>query len=156
MVDLMQGRSVDPEVQRLADAIRDAQGPEIETMSDWLTSWGEQVPPTMRDHTNADESGGDMGDMGDMGGSGHGTEDMHGFADMPGMMSAEDMQALQDAPDATFQDMWLQMMIEHHQGAVEMARTEIADGRYKPAIDLAKQIVASQSKEIETMQGILS
>jgi uncharacterized protein (DUF305 family) len=141
MVDLTMGRTLDPEVQQLADQIREAQTPEIETFADWLTGWDEKIPETMRDHTNAEQ---DMGDS------------MDGMdTDMPGMMSADDMTALENAPDADFQTMWLEMMIKHHEGAVEMAKTERADGRYKPAVDLAGNIVESQSAEIETMQDLL-
>ena len=143
MVDMTMSRDLDPEVQALADDIRAAQGPEIETFTDWLTDWDEEVPETMRDHGNA---GHDMGDMGDS---------MEGMDDMPGMMSADDMAALEDASDAEFQTMWLEMMVKHHEGAVEMAQTEAEDGQYKPAVDLADNIVSSQTEEIETMKGLL-
>lgn len=146
MVDLTQGRTLDPEVQAIAEQIREAQAPEIETFTDWLTEWDEEVPATMRDHSNAD-AGHDSGDMGDS---------MEGMdTDMAGMMSADDMTALADAPGSEFQDMWLDMMVEHHTGAVEMATTEIDDGQYKPAIDLADDIITSQTAEIETMNGLL-
>ena len=145
MVDMTMNRDLDPEVQQLAEDIRVAQGPEIETFTDWLTEWDEEVPETMRDHGNA---GHDMSDMADA---------MEGMdTDMPGMMSAEDMTALNDASDADFQTMWLEMMIEHHQGAVEMAENQTEDGQYKPAIDLAEDIASSQTTEIETMEGLLS
>lgn len=149
MVDLTAGRPLDPEVQAVADQIRAAQGPEIETFTDWLTDWDEEVPATVRDHANA---GHDMGEAGadDM------DESMGGMdSDMPGMMSADEMSALAAAPDAEFQTMWLEMMVEHHTGAVEMATTETRDGRYRPAIDLATTIIESQSAEIETMNGLL-
>ena len=145
MVDLTMKRPLDPEVAELAEKIRAAQAPEIETFTDWLTDWDEGVPETMRDHSNA---GHDMGDMG---------ESMEGMdTSMPGMMSAEDMTALEKASDEEFQTMWLEMMIEHHTGAVEMAETHVEDGRYQPAIDLAKDIMTSQNAEIETMKGLLS
>ena len=144
MVDMTVDRTLDPEVQALAEAIREAQGPEIETMTDWLTDWDEKIPETMRDHTNA---GQDMGDM---------SESMEGMDDsMPGMMSAADMKALEEASDAEFQDMWLEMMTEHHEGAVEMAKTEQKDGQYKPAIKLAGDIVIAQEAEIEKMKSML-
>ena len=146
MVDMTVGRPLDPEVTKLAEAIREAQGPEIESMTDWLTDWDEKIPATVRDHTNA---GHDMDDM-DMGDSMDGTSD-----DMPGMMSADEMAALQDASDAEFQDMWLEMMVKHHEGAVEMAKTEQEDGQYKSAIDLADSIISSQTNEIDTMQALL-
>ena len=145
MVDLTIKRDLDPEVQALAEDIRDAQGPEIETMADWLTQWGEDVPETMRDHVN---SGHDMGDMSDN------MDDM-GHDDMPGMMTSEDMDALENASDAEFQDMWLEMMIEHHEGAIEMAETEQGDGQFKDAVDLAGQIIDAQQQEIDIMRGLL-
>jgi len=148
MVDLTLDRPLDPEVQALAEDIRAAQAPEIETMADWLTGWGEPVPETVRDHANA---GHDMGDMSDtMDDMGEGTDDM------PGMMSADDMDALESASDADFQQMWLEMMVEHHEGAVEMARTEQESGRFEPAVDLAGQIIESQTTEIATMRELLA
>lgn len=145
MVDLTLDRPLDPEVQALAEDIREAQAPEIETMADWLTSWGEDVPATMRDHVNG---GHDMDDMSDnMDGMDH--------DDMPGMMTADDIDELENAGDDQFQDMWLQMMIEHHEGAVEMAEAEQEDGRFKDAVDLAGRIIDAQNQEIDTMKDLL-
>ena len=137
MVDLTLDRPLDPEVQQLVEDIRTAQAPEIEQMTDWLTAWEEPVPETMRDHANAH-------------GDGHVET-----GDMPGMMSAEQMAELEEAPDAEFQDLFLEMMIEHHEGAVEMARTEQSEGHFGPAVDLAESIESSQTEEIELMQGLL-
>ena len=139
MVDLTVDRTLDPEVQQLAEDIREAQGPEIETMSDWLQEWDEEIPDTMRDHSNAGHGMDRMGDS------------MDGMdSDMPGMMSSDDFDELENAPDSEFQTMWLEMMIEHHEGAVEMAQDQQDDGQYKPAIDLAGDVVDTQSAEIET------
>lgn len=142
MVDLTLDRPLDAEVQALAEDIRAAQAPEIETMADWLTKWGEEVPATMRDHANSDG----------------GMESIEGMDDsdqMPGMMTADDMDALENASDAEFQDMWLEMMVEHHEGAVEMAETEQDNGQFKDAVDLAGQIVDAQTEEIDTMKDLL-
>jgi uncharacterized protein (DUF305 family) len=138
MVDLTLDRPLDPEVAALAEDVRAAQAPEIEEMTDWLTAWGEPVPETVRDHANA-----------------HGDGEMD-MGDMPGMMSAEDMAALEAASDAEFQDLFLEMMIEHHEGAVDMAKDEQSDGHYAPAIDLAERIESSQTDEIELMQGLIT
>ena len=138
MVDLTLNRQLDPEVQRLAEDIREAQAPEIEQMTDWLTAWDEAVPETMRDHTNA-----------------HGEGDMEMDSDMPGMMSGEQMSELETAGDAEFQALFLDMMIEHHEGAIEMARTEQDEGAFDPATALAEAIEASQSEEISLMEGLL-
>ena len=138
MADLTRGRELSPEVEQLAAGIMEAQTPEIETMTHWLTGWEEEVPATMRDHANAE--GDDMGDMND---------------DMPGMMSQEEMEALESAPDSEFEDMWLEMMVEHHEGAIEMARTEQEHGEFADAVAMAEDIEAGQTAEITKMKGLL-
>jgi len=144
MVTLTDTRVLDPEVEQLAESIRDAQTPEVETMVDWLTAWGEKIPETSIDHSNA---GHDMGDMPSMDGT---------DTDLPGMMSAEEMQALARASDAEFQDLWLRMMVEHHQGAIAMAEVEQADGRFPDAVSLARSIETSQRAEIEQIKALLA
>lgn len=144
MVDLTVERRLDPEVTEMAEQIRAAQGPEIETFTDWLTEWDEEIPETMRDHAHAGHGESSVGDS------------MEGMdASMPGMMSAEDMTALEDAPDEDFQTMWLEMMVEHHTGAVEMASDYAKRGRFEPALALATDIMAAQTAEIETMRELL-
>ena len=46
-------------------------------------------------------------------------------------------------------------MIAHHQGAIEMAETELANGKNADALALAQAVVDTQSAEIETMQDLL-
>lgn len=137
MVDLTLGRDLDPEVAAMTEDIRAAQTPEIETMTEWLEDWGKPVPETMRDHANAHGGHADMD------------------SDMPGMMSEQEMAALEKAPDAKFQDMFLEMMIEHHRGAIEMAQTEQEEGQYAPAVELAGKIERSQQAEVEKMERLL-
>ena len=86
-------------------------------------------------------------DMGDDGG-----EAMEG---MPGMMSADEMDALAEAEGAEFDRTWLEMMVEHHEGAVEMASVEVEDGENPQAQELARAIVEAQEAEIERMQDLL-
>lgn len=135
MAQLADGRAEDPRVVDLASRIEAAQEPEIETMTGWLEEWGEPVPE------EAESSGA-------MGGMDHGGMGMEG-------MSAEDMAALEGASGAEFDRMFLQMMVEHHRGAVEMAETEIADGAYPDAVDLAREIAESQAAEIQEMETLL-
>jgi len=146
LVDLTVGRDLAPEVQALAESIRAAQAPEIETMADWLTRWGEPVPATVRDHVNADEHGDEH--------SGDEHADDTGM-DMPGMVSDEQMAELEAASDAAFQDLFLELMVEHHKGAVDMAREEQEAGRFPAAVALAEQIETAQEAEIAAMQGLL-
>lgn len=138
MVDMTAGRDLDPQVDQLVEDIRAAQAPEIDTMAAWLTGWGEPVPETPRDHGNA---------------HGDGTAEVD--PDMPGMMSENEMADLESAEGAEFQRMWLEAMIEHHQGAIEMAQAERSEGEFKPAIDLAESIETSQQQQITLMRKLL-
>ena len=74
---------------------------------------------------------------------------------MPGMMSDAQMQQLTDASGAEFDRLFLEMMIMHHQGAIEMANTEIAEGSNPEALALAESITTSQTAEITEMQQLL-
>jgi uncharacterized protein (DUF305 family) len=146
MVDMTRGRELSPEVQKLTEDIQAAQGPEIEQMADWLTDWDKPIPETMRDHANAEDD-----DT-----SGHDMEGMdHEDTDMPGMMTSEQMDELEGASGPEFEDMWLTMMIEHHEGAIEMAQDEQEDGAFGPATELAEAIERSQQAEIDHMEELL-
>ena len=127
-----------PEVKNLADKIEQAQGPEIDTMKGWLKDWGK------------DESSDDS-----MGGMDH-ESDGSGMKDMPGMMSDGDMSGLEKATGAQFDQMFLTMMIEHHTGAIEMAKTEQSKGKNADAKALAKDIEAVQTTEIADMKKLLT
>ena len=142
MVEMTRGRDLDPVVALLAEEIRSTQVPEVEQMSDWLTSWGVDVPATAIDHANAEADG-------------HAMHGMEGMDDMPGMMSADELDELESAPADEFQHRWLEMMIEHHRGAVDMARTEQADGRFPAAVRLAKAVESSQQGQIDRMEKLL-
>lgn len=128
MADLAADRSEDPQVLDLAERIRAAQAPEIDTMTSLLEKWGADVPAE-----------GSMSDM-----------------SMPGMMSADQMTALAEAQGTTFDRLFLELMTEHHQGAVEMSQTEISDGEDPQAVELARTIEADQTAEIAEMQQMLS
>lgn len=47
-------------------------------------------------------------------------------------------------------------MIEHHQGAIDAAQVEQAEGEYADAIVLAKKIESDQTAEIDTMRELLN
>lgn len=134
MADLALSRTTSPAVHDLAQQIQDAQGPEIDTMSGWLSDWEQPIPAT-------------TDGMDGMGAGSH---------TMLGMMSSKDMQDLAAASGKEFDRRWLTMMVQHHEGAIEMARTELSDGRSSAAKDLATAIVTAQQKEIGVMTGLLA
>jgi uncharacterized protein (DUF305 family) len=65
------------------------------------------------------------------------------------------MTTLQSLNGAEFDKLWLESMISHHQGAIEMAKAEIANGANVDAIGLAKSIVTAQETEIGQMKQML-
>jgi uncharacterized protein (DUF305 family) len=151
-----------PQVKDLATRIEAAQQPEIDQMSGFLRAWGAPVPDT-----NAAGMGGMNGmDHGNMSGSNmpgmsQGSGAMPGMdhgsgGGMPGMMSQQQMQQLSQAHGAAFDKMFLQMMIGHHQGAVTMSKTELADGENPDAKTLAQNIITAQQREITEMQTMLA
>ncbi|MFE0630435.1 DUF305 domain-containing protein [Streptomyces sp. NPDC058864] len=125
------------EVKALAEKIEKAQDPEIETMSGWLKTWGAKVPDAMEG-------------MPAMGGMDHGDH-----AAMPGMMGQEDMDELDGASGKDFDRVFLTMMIEHHEGAIDMAKTEQQKGSAPDATSMAGDIVTAQTAEITQMRQML-
>ncbi|MEU0946221.1 DUF305 domain-containing protein [Streptomyces canus] len=131
MAGLAADRASSAEVKDLAARIEKAQGPEIETMSGWLRTWGEKVPEAMPGMDHSAHSG------------------------MAGMMDSADMEKLGKASGKDFDSMFLTMMVEHHEGAVEMAGTEKAKGKDQAATAMAGDIVTAQNAEIGEMKKLL-
>jgi uncharacterized protein (DUF305 family) len=118
---------VDQDVLDLAQQIKDAQAPEIELMQSWLDDWG-------------------MPSSGGMDGMDHGN----------GMMSDDDMAALEAAEGADAARLFLQQMIEHHEGAIDMAQDVLDDGANPEVLALAERIISAQTDEIATMEQLLA
>ncbi|OBI98718.1 DUF305 domain-containing protein [Mycobacterium asiaticum] len=140
MSDMILGKQgIDPRVIDLANQIKAAQGPEIQQLQTWLNQWGQPATP------------GGMSPSSTM----PGMPGMPGMGGMDGMMSEQDMQALRDAQGVDASKLFLNQMIQHHQGAISMAQHEIQSGQYSAATAMAQSIVNTQQKEITTMQTIL-
>jgi uncharacterized protein (DUF305 family) len=80
-----------------------------------------------------------------------GDDRMDGMDHGDGSSSEEEAQDFND-PDVMF----AQMMIPHHEQAVDMAETEIADGRNAEAKELAAQITESQAAEVTQIEAIIA
>jgi uncharacterized protein (DUF305 family) len=144
-------RSSDQQVKDLGEKIKAAQEPEMEAMSSWLVAWG--APATAAPSTGAI---GGRGGMGGMGGMDHSSTGGSPTSGVPGMMSEEQTTQLQNATGTDFDRTFLQQMVEHHAGAVQMAETEQRQGSNPQAKELAGSIVTSQSAQIEQMQQMLT
>jgi uncharacterized protein (DUF305 family) len=130
------------QVQELARQIKDAQDPEIQQMSRWLRGWG---APTMMPGAT-DGTG--------MAGMDHSGHDMGGLT-MSGMMTVEQMQELHRARGQEFDRRWLEMMVEHHAGAIAMAE-QVQSSQDPQVAALAGAIISAQQQEIAVMEEMLS
>jgi uncharacterized protein (DUF305 family) len=135
MADMALAQSTNPDVTKLATEIKAAQDPEIQQLTSWLESWGQAVPDTS-------------------GSMDHSMDDMGGMM-MSGMMSDADMARLENATGTDFDTMWMEMMIQHHEGAITMASDEVAEGKFEATIAMAESIITSQQAEIDTMLSLL-
>src|SRR5882757_7733562 len=143
MSKLAAQRASSPQVKDLAARIEAAQQPEIDQMNGMLQAWNAATPAT----TGPSMTGMNHGNMGGTGQMEHGS--------MPGMMSDQQMQQLNQVSGPAFDRMFLQMMIQHHQGAVTMSKTELTDGQNAGAKALAQSIIDAQEREITEMQTLL-
>ncbi len=125
---LLEKDDADARVTGLAQNVKAAQGPEIERMLSWLEEWGVTYDP---------DSGMD-----------------HGSGD--GMMSESDMTALEDASGADASRLFLEQMIMHHEGAVDMARTALQDASNPEVLELAEQVIDDQTSEIGEMNDLIA
>jgi uncharacterized protein (DUF305 family) len=122
-------RSTNAGLVALADQISAAQQPEINVMKVFLVQWNEN-PDTNSGH------------------AGHGST-------TPGMVDAATMTKLESLSGEEFDKLWLASMISHHQGAIEMAKAEGANGDNVDAKTVANNIVTTQEAEIGQMKQML-
>ncbi|MEK8169459.1 DUF305 domain-containing protein [Streptomyces sp. M19] len=120
MAALAADRASDKEVTALAGRVKEAQEPEIRTLRSWLDTWGEPRPSS----SDADSMPG-----------------MHHGSSGSGMMSDQDMADLKAAKGRDFDRSFARMMIDHHNGAIVMARNERKNGRDSAAVKLAGEVV---------------
>ncbi len=120
MSELALSNSEDSEVRNLAQAILDAQSPEIEQMKSWPG-----VNPSLH--------------------SGH---------MMDGMLSDSEIEALRQAMGKTFDLLFLEGMIKHHEGAIVMAE-DVVDSENSEVSSLAGAIISAQESEIAQMRTML-
>lgn len=131
MAALVEGRASSPFITQIARQISDAQQPEIELMSSWLEEWG---VPVM---------------------SGMDAMDAHGGHGMAGMLTAEQLAALEAATGDEFDRLFAEGMIEHHRGAVAMAQDVLDQGSDPRVAELGREIIATQEAEILELQAFL-
>ncbi len=127
---LLAKTGISAETVALAEEIKAAQEPEIAQLNGLLVAWG-------FDEMTADD-------------------DMAGMDHSSGMMTDNDMAALDDATGSEAERLYLEQMIEHHEGAIIMASPQIIDGENADAVALAEAIESAQQTEISEMKKLLA
>jgi uncharacterized protein (DUF305 family) len=150
MVELLQTRGAHPTVRRLGQRIAQSQEAEMALMRNWLSDRGQPLEMTGMGggHTGMDHSAH----------AGHAMP----ASDTPvmaGMLSPAQMQALAAASGPLFDRLFLEGMIRHHQGALDMVDALMAKpGAAEDTMlsDFTTSVVGDQSAEILRMQSLLS
>ncbi|MEH1029431.1 DUF305 domain-containing protein [Micromonospora profundi] len=127
MAQLAPDRAANPAVRALADRIRASQGPEMGLMRGWLKTRG--IPEDAPGHD-------------------HGT--------MRGMQSPEALRQLAAARGAEFDRLFVRMMTEHHEGAIEMATNLLKVGSDLTLGEFANSVATEQTVEIDRMRQALA
>ncbi|KIF73212.1 lipoprotein [Streptomyces sp. 150FB] len=125
MTRLVPDRAGSKPVKLLAERIAAAQGPEIGAMEGWLKSNG-----------GAKEQQG------------------HNHALMPGMATAGQLAQLRAAKGKAFDELFLKLMITHHQGAITMATEALSEGNNGLIEEMANDVIAQQTSEMSRMRAM--
>ncbi|MFD7439420.1 DUF305 domain-containing protein [Streptomyces sp. NPDC059861] len=126
MTGLVPDRAQSSQVKKVAERIDAAQRPEIEVMRSWL-----------KEHGKSEQNGG------------------HDHAAMPGMATEAQLGKLRAARGKAFDQLFLTLMITHHEGAVTMAAEVKAQGNNVRIEELADDVIAQQTSEITRMRTML-
>lgn len=128
MTDLVPDRAESPKIVKLAERIAAAQRPEIGAMKGWLKTHGKAAGDGGHDHDHAT---------------------------MPGMATQAQLENLRAADGKAFDQLFLTLMITHHEGAITMATEVKGQGNNIRVEEMADDVVAQQTSEITRMRDLL-
>ena len=143
MSSMASKRTNNPTIVNLANRIDASQEDEINFMESWLKDRDESVPEAKSDHMVKDND------------KAH--HNMHMHLDMVGMASPEQLKELGDSNSTDFDRLFLQLMIAHHDGALEMVKDlkKFSGAVYDPILnEFVSDLVNDQGVEIERMNTI--
>lgn len=135
-------KTEDPELHTVATDMALTQQGQIGIMQAWLAAWdlnsrGTKPPMAwMAGH--------------DHGGGGGGAPDA-----MPGLASPEEMEALEEAEGVEAELLFLELMIAHHEGGIDMAVAEVEFGKEQKVVDLAQKMINGQRTEVDWMEKLI-
>ncbi|MCT4353825.1 DUF305 domain-containing protein [Streptomyces sp. Je 1-79] len=125
MTALAPERAGSDQVKKVAARITAAQQPEIGAMEGWLKANGGAREQSGHDHHT-----------------------------MPGMATEAQLAQLRNAKGAAFDELFLKLMITHHEGAVTMATEVLGNGNNVLVEEMANDVIAQQTAEINRMRGM--
>lgn len=134
----------DPQVHTIATDMTRTQQAQIGIMQGWLMEWelpsrGMEEPMTWMAGSGHDHGGGE-GEAPDR---------------MPGLATDEELEELDDAEGEDAEIIFLELMIDHHIGGIEMAEAEVELGGEDLVVDLAQGMINAQQSEVDLMEGML-
>ncbi|MFF4231731.1 DUF305 domain-containing protein [Streptomyces sp. NPDC001820] len=127
MTALAPDRAGSTQVKRLAERIAASQKPEIGAMQGWLKTNGETKGKGGHDHEHAV---------------------------MPGMATTAQLAQLRGAKGKAFDELFLKLMTTHHQGAITMATDALSKGNNILIEEMASDVIAQQTSEINRMHAL--
>lgn len=128
MTELAEHNANHARVRDLADRIEHTQRPEIDMMHGWLQRRDVAMPHEQPGHA------------------------AHG--DMPGMATPQQLAELSAARGVDFDRLFLRVMNEHHEGAVDMATQYLAEGHDEQVHSMAQDVLVTQTSEIAAMRKL--
>lgn len=151
MAMVIRDKTTDPTLRTLAYDIATSQQQQSGQMYGWLVQWGlpqTASEPPMQWMSGPGEHGTSHSSTGDAGAPVEpGT--------MPGLASAAEMRALEQATGADAERQFLTLMIAHHEGGVAMAEAAVGLAERREVLGLAQAIVTAQSAEITLLKQLL-
>ncbi|WP_329624804.1 DUF305 domain-containing protein [Streptomyces sp. NBC_01255] len=125
MTELAPQRAGSAQVKKVAERIAAAQLPEIAAMEGWLKNNGGPREQSGHDHHS-----------------------------MPGMATEAQLKELKAAKGEAFDELFLKLMITHHDGAVTMAAEVLSEGNNVLVEEMANDVIAQQTSEINRMRSL--
>ena len=151
MAMIVRDQTDDPEVRLLAYDIATSQAQQSGQMFGWLAEWGLSQAATEPSMTWMSRP------VPGVSGHDHAAGSTHRpGSPMPGLATREQLQQLSASEGVDAERLFLQLMIAHHQGGVEMAEAIVERSSYRVVLDLANGIVQAQSSEIDLMKRMLA
>ncbi|MFD6953789.1 DUF305 domain-containing protein [Nocardiopsis sp. TSRI0078] len=132
----------DSELDTVATDIARTQQAQIGIMQGWLMAWdlnsrGTRQPMAWMEGHDHGGGGGEVPEA------------------MPGLASSEEMVALEEAEGVEAEILFLELMIAHHKGGIDMAQAEVDLGEEDMVVDFAQGMIDAQQTEIGLMEDMI-